>query len=78
MTIQCACKNCVCKPICRHKGYFTISDCELLEPLFGTVFNTDRNKAPHIVQKQIIIECLKPTTWSINQNGWINTGSSLI
>jgi hypothetical protein len=46
--------------------------------MFENNFNLDPDKAPHIVQKQMLIEALKPTGWSINKNGWIATGSALI
>ena len=75
---QCACKDCVCVPVCRHKGYFTISDCKLLRPMFKTIYDTEGHKAPFLVQKLLIIESLKPTTWSIDENGWIADGSRLV
>ncbi len=75
---KCPCKDCICKPICRHKPYFAVANCELLAPLFAMRFNSDPEKAAHIVQKQILVENLNPTEWSVSEDGWIDSGCFIL
>jgi len=63
----------ICVPVCRHKPYFQLlEECSLLRPMYKRVYAfDDSDRAPHTVQKNIIIRYLNPTRWTTNEKGWI-------
>lgn len=61
----CPCKNCICVPICRHKKFGLLFDCELLrlyEPNSSDPYLRD---VPSMFALQYT---LKPTRWKYGYN----------
>ena len=71
-TELCPCNKCLCKPICRHKRYFMLLRCPLLEKLYLEFpIASKGGYAPHVIQKKILFKALNPTAWTMDEKGWI-------
>ena len=61
------CKNCVCLAVCRHKTYFQLSRCDLLQQFIES-YNRDREYS--MKYRRDILKYLKPTRWKVNKHGY--------
>ena len=57
--MNCPCEDCLCVPICRHKGYFKLmNDCSLINKYTSSYDNKHLRVADKILQS---------TQWRINK-----------
>lgn len=71
--MDCPCENCICVPVCKHKRYFHLTKCEILQDfiddqLLNATHVDDINNAVH---RKVIHNTLKPTAWVVDKNGWV-------
>jgi hypothetical protein len=63
--IKCPCKNCVCVPVCKHKGYFKLMSCRFLIDYVDLYYRGIHYDCSHRVE---IKKILKPTNWDLTES----------
>lgn len=70
--MKCPCENCICVPVCKHKKYHDLLECEILlnfiedELVLNVKHVCDYFNAVH---RRIIYATLKPSAWLIDVTG---------
>jgi len=68
---DCPCVNCICVPVCRQKGYFTlVSECKLiLRILYKANYPQPMDRSVHF-NRMIgeINAAINPTHWKVDHN----------
>lgn len=67
--MKCPCEKCLMIPVCRHKMFLDLLETCHIFHKYTTLHShayTDR-----ILYNQVIEKILKPTTWTVDENGYI-------
>lgn len=64
------CKNCICVAVCRHKNYFTLTQCCLLHKYIKSYNKGKFVNYLTLHYRYIIYNILKPTKWVVNKHGY--------
>ena len=63
------CNNCVCLAVCRHKNYFNLTQCYLLQQYIES-YNRGNISKLSLRYRCIILKNINPSKWKVNKHGY--------
>ena len=64
------CKDCICVAVCRHKNYFTLTQCYLLHKYIESYNKGNLIKYLTLKYRYVMYDVLNPTKWVVNKHGY--------